>query len=384
MGARRAAYGAHVACVALALSGSAARAEVTAVLADTGVAPTFSFAVWGHPHAQEDGRLPLHGEEVVARIRELGADLLIVTGDAIYNMPGQAKDRARVEAEWDRFEALVEPLDIPYYMVPGNHEVSDPVTRDVFLERFGKRPYYAFSFRGSRFLVLDTVGIDAQTRGPTRCHPERPCDSKQPIFWDYRAIPFDAEQMAFIRSEAASAGDSEHVFVFLHHSELFLKPGSSWWREIHPLFQGGPTRAVFGGDPYEGKYRYVERDGIYYIQSSSRRTRPGAWLRAHPAEAAAQSMQPDNIQLVRVRGPEVAIQTVVVGALTTPGLSQHFWDEVEGGLSTPQRIKRAIERIDSARNLARWLALGAGVCLLAGLGTGLGLAWAWSHTRGRR
>ena len=337
---------------------------------------SFSFVVWGHPR-DGDGEPPVHFKEILQRIRDLGADFVIVTGDCINGMYAKPKDPAVLNGDWDRFETGIKQLGIPFYIAPGNHDVNDPVTRDLFLERFRKPPY-AFTFKGSRFIILDTVGIDRQTRGPTRYQPGRSNT------WYAGAIPFDNYQMNFLREEAAQADAYEHVFLFFHHSEVWLESSSDWWTEVHPLLSGGPTRAVFSGNPWKGKYRYVERDGIYYIESATFPMPSVSGLRRQPERARDSKLnQLDNLQFVRVQGSDYSIQTIVVGALSTPSLSQTYWDQVEEGRSRREKLLVWFnKRFNSYESLILLAVVGGGACLLAGAVLGVGVSRLWR--RGRR
>lgn len=334
----------------------------------------FSFVVWGHPRG-DDGQPPVHFDEIRQRIRELRPDLLIVTGDAINGQYAEPKDPALLRSDWDRFESGLRELGVPYHLAPGNHDVNDPVTRDVFLERFPAAPY-AFTFEGSRFVILDTVGVARQSRGPTRHQPGRPGT------WYAGPVPFDAAQLELIRQEAARSHEFEHMFFFFHHSEIWLEATGDWWTQVHPLLVGGTTRAVFSGNPWQGKYRFLERDGIRYIESAVYPTRGAAYVRELPERDWGYSRELDNLQYVRVRGPEVEIRTIAVGALASRGLSVDYWRRVENGLGRSRRLRRAFDRLfPSFGSLAALAALGGGLCL--GLGVLLGARLARRRPRTR-
>ena len=39
--------------------------------------------------------------------------------------------------QWQSFEELVAPLEMPFFFVPGNHDVTNPVQREIWAGRFG-------------------------------------------------------------------------------------------------------------------------------------------------------------------------------------------------------------------------------------------------------
>ena len=50
---------------------------------------------------------------------------------------------------------FVESLEMPFFYVPGNHDISNEVMADVWQERFG-RAHYSFLYRGVLFVCLNT------------------------------------------------------------------------------------------------------------------------------------------------------------------------------------------------------------------------------------
>ena len=112
---------------------------------------SFSFVVLGHPKVA-DGKPVLHFEEILNRITELKADFVIVTGDVINGMWGKRIDPEVIRGDWDRFDKGVKRLGILVYRLPGNHDVHNFATRDIYLERYPAVPY-SFAYRGSRFIL---------------------------------------------------------------------------------------------------------------------------------------------------------------------------------------------------------------------------------------
>ncbi|MBI5407870.1 MAG: metallophosphoesterase [Nitrospirae bacterium] len=316
---------------------------------------SFSFVVWGHPRGRATGEPPLHFEEILERIAELKADLLIITGDAIQGQWGQKTDPAIITADWEKFDAGVNRLDIPVYRIPGNHDVHNNVTRDVYLSRY-PRPPYAFTLKGSRFILLDTAGIKQQGKDDQAT-------------WDGLSQPFDDEQFGFIKDEIGRQGDYNHIFIFMHNPQPWSEPETFWWKNIHTLLSGGKTRAVFAGSPWYFKYAHMEQDGIHYILSSCLSAPPKEFFRMFPnPDEWAIHKQLDNIQYVRVEGDKYLIRTIAVGALSSGALNWRFWDEVE---NRPPRWAQKVlvqfyKKFYKPEHLALLAAAFGGVCLLLG------------------
>jgi hypothetical protein len=323
----------------------------------------------------------LHFEEILKRVEELQADFLIVTGDVVvgggqrHTLSPEKLDVIR--GDWQRFDAGVSRLEIPVYVTPGNHDIHSVPTRDLYLEHYPKPPY-AFTFQGSRFILLDTVGIDQQS---SRSH------GNEPPWWDGGPQPFDEPQMDFIRSEITRQNEYQHLFMFMHHVTPWRDSSGFWWRDVHPMLRGGRVRAVFSGTPTGHKYLHHTEDGIHYILSCTvgpepvgffRRLLGGRWeaarrragLETDPfavLDIWALQNQLDNIQHVRVEGDEIKIETIVVGAWTSPAASPRFWDEVKQQASHKTFTYRVLSRIGSFRRLLFVAVTFAGVCVMAGI-----------------
>ena len=113
---------------------------------------SFSFMVWGHPKTS-DGKKPLHFEEILATVVDWSPNFLVITGDAINGMWGKQVDPDIIITDWERFDDGVTKLGIPVYRVPGNHDVHNFITRDIYYQRYQKVPF-AITFRDSRFIFF--------------------------------------------------------------------------------------------------------------------------------------------------------------------------------------------------------------------------------------
>ena len=76
----------------------------------------------------------------------------IQVGDTI---EGYTTEPAVLEQMWKEFDGIVGELEVPYYRVPGNHDVGNLVMREEWLRRHGALHYH-FRYQDVLFLVLDT------------------------------------------------------------------------------------------------------------------------------------------------------------------------------------------------------------------------------------
>jgi len=292
---------------------------------------SFSFVVWGHPKVG-DGKPVLHSEEILDRITELKADFVIITGDVINGMWGKRIDPEVIRGDWDRFDKGVKRLGIPVYRLPGNHDVHNFATRDIYLERYPAVPY-SFTYRGSRFILLDTIGINQRTQDG---NPD----------WKPQELPFGDAQLTLIRNEIEQQDKFSHVFFFMHHVKLWRDPSGLWWKDVHPMLIGGKTRVVFSGTLGNPgfKYDHVEQDNIHYIGSCTFVTQSRKFYKSlmEPGSTDVNPWlyQPDNIQFVRVEGDKYTVRTIVVGEWESKNLSSRFWYKVWQPYGRRERLRQ--------------------------------------------
>jgi len=76
----------------------------------------------------------------------------IQLGDTV---EGYTTDPDEAAAMWDEVDAMTARLDVPFLRIPGNHDVSNDVMRQVWLQRNGPLHYH-FRFDDVLFLMVDT------------------------------------------------------------------------------------------------------------------------------------------------------------------------------------------------------------------------------------
>lgn len=91
-------------------------------------------------------------ERAVEITNLLRPDFAIQIGDTI---EGYTRDTGELDRQWKEFDGIIDTLQVPLFRVPGNHDVSNPVMRDLWLARHGALDYH-FRYRDVLFLVVDT------------------------------------------------------------------------------------------------------------------------------------------------------------------------------------------------------------------------------------
>jgi hypothetical protein len=271
----------------------------------------FSFVVLGHIRGDDNGQLNPLFDELLVKVGKRAPDMIFLTGDMIWgDVNVGVPDAAAIKRDWDRLDAALAQLGVPVYRVPGNHDINDPVTRDIYFARYGQLPQ-AITYRGNRFILLNSSWVPEGSESPPVPRPY------------IRGKQLGPEQIGFIRNELSDRHRYDHVFLFVHHMLWWHREEAAWWREVHPLLVAGNVRAVFGGDYGPMKFSHMSRDGIDYFQCSIEGNIGIQMLRGLISSRLL-SQQFDNFLYVRVDSSHVTVDVETVG-------------EISSGKFTPQR-----------------------------------------------
>jgi hypothetical protein len=109
----------------------------------------FSFAMIGDLNSGERAGVV---EVAVEQINLLRPDFILSIGDLV---EGGTEDTVELKKEYDHFDERMSKAKTPIFHLGGNHDLTNPVMRQYWEKRYGKR-YYHFVFKNVLFLVLDT------------------------------------------------------------------------------------------------------------------------------------------------------------------------------------------------------------------------------------
>lgn len=91
-------------------------------------------------------------EQAVKQADGLKPEFLINVGDLV---EGYTADAGELAEEWGAIEKAIDEIRIPFFYVAGNHDLGNQAMLDVWRVKRGE-PYYAFTYKGALFLILDT------------------------------------------------------------------------------------------------------------------------------------------------------------------------------------------------------------------------------------
>ncbi len=175
--------------------------------------------------------------QAVARLNLLQPQFVLSVGDLIEGGNQPAK---KLEAEWEEFDGYVKKLQMPFFYVPGNHDVGHKNADKVWGERYGRRHYH-FVYRNVLFLVLNTDDPPGSGRGH-----------------------LGAEQIAYA-GQALRANRGVRWTIVTMHKPVWTAPQvkKTGWLEVEKALGDRPY-TVFVGHVH--RYQKFARNGRNYYQ----------------------------------------------------------------------------------------------------------------------
>jgi hypothetical protein len=196
------------------------------------------------------GHRPGVFEDAVRKLNLLQPEFVMSVGDLI---EGYSRDEAEIDRMWDEFQSFVANLKMPFFYVPGNHDLSNEMQHRKWAQRFGRK-FYHFVYRDVLFLCLNS-------EDPTR--------------------RISDEQIAYVRKALAENKNVRWTLAFLHQPLWMYDQSehSTGWEQMEALLSAGDRKyTVFAGHLHH-YIKSMRNDRRYVVLGS---TGGGSRLRGIP------------------------------------------------------------------------------------------------------
>lgn len=173
-------------------------------------------------------------ERVWKEIAAAQPAFVVTVGDSI-----EGWNDAGARAEWEALKRVWPPR-IPLYQTPGNHDIWDRFSEDLFVQETGSKSFYSFDFRQAHFIVLDNS----------------------------RTADLAPSQLQFLEDDLKRHRGAAPTMVFFHRPFWLvpLKLGMTGFR-LHQLAREYGVCCVLSGHGHQ--LQAVERDGVLYLEAGS-------------------------------------------------------------------------------------------------------------------
>ena len=178
--------------------------------------------------------------KAITRVNLLRPDFVMSVGDLI---EGYTEDEAQAEKEWKEFLGFTDKLDMKFFFVAGNHDVTNKMLHRVWREKFGP-VWYSFDYKDVHFVCL--------------------C-SEDPNF------RIGDEQLAWLKKDLEKSKDARWTLVFLHKPLWVIRErwigfgmrDTSNWKPVEELLYDR-KHTVFAGHTHF--YAQFNRNGTKFYQ----------------------------------------------------------------------------------------------------------------------
>ena len=188
-------------------------------------------------------------QDAIDRLNLLQPEFVISVGDFI---KGYTDDVDTLNKEWNEFQGIVSKIEMPFFYVPGNHDISNRLGSQVWKERFG-RDYYHFVYKEVLFLCLNTEDIED-------------------LEGDDESPHISEEQRDYALEALAENPDVRWTLVFFHTpiwDERETGGGDhdiGYWLDIERSLKARKHTVIAG---HQHHYSYRERNNADYIVLST-------------------------------------------------------------------------------------------------------------------
>ncbi len=174
--------------------------------------------------------------KAVDKINMLMPEFVMSVGDLI---PGYTQDSLLIDKEWKEFNSIVENLNVPFFYLPGNHDITNKVMQKEWEKRYGKR-YYSFVYKDVLFITLDSN--------------------------DDKDYSITNQQKEFVIETLKENQNVRWTFLFMHHP-VWKYDTQNRFQEIEDVLHNRQY-TVFAG--HEHRYFHNERNNNnYYILATA-------------------------------------------------------------------------------------------------------------------
>lgn len=177
----------------------------------------------------------------VKKLNLLQPEFVMSVGDLI---EGYTTNEERLDREWEEFNGFIDQLQMPFFYVPGNHDITNKVMEDKWKELYG-RTYYSFVYQDVLFMCLNS---EDNYRGSGRG-------------------TIGKEQYDWIKKTLAENQDVKWTMFFLHQPLWAQEAETLMWPEVEKLLVDR-EHTVYAGHRH-AYVQYERNNGKYYILATT-------------------------------------------------------------------------------------------------------------------
>jgi hypothetical protein len=173
-------------------------------------------------------------ESAVVKLNLMQPEFVMSVGDLI---EGYTDKQVEIDSEWVEFNGWAQQLEMPFFYLPGNHDISNATMQRDWENRYGVR-YYSFVYKNVLFICMDTD------------------DKDRPEWYEISDAQAD-----YVIKALDDHPDVRWTFFFMHHP-MWPEESKTFARIEERLAQGGRKYTMFAGHTH--RYMHNLRQGRHY------------------------------------------------------------------------------------------------------------------------
>ena len=175
-------------------------------------------------------------EKGVEKLNLMMPEFVLCVGDLIQ---GYTTDTAVIAKQWDEVNQIISGLKVPFFYLPGNHDITNKVMQKEWEKRYGKR-YYSFNYKNVLYIIMDSNDDD-----------------------DYNLT---REQTDFVLNTLKKNENVRWTFLLMHHPIWTYDTGGRF-QEIQEALKNRKNTVIAG---HEHRYHHAEiNNSNYYILATT-------------------------------------------------------------------------------------------------------------------
>lgn len=249
----------------------------------------------------------------VGQLNRLDPTFVLSVGDLI---DGGTEDTLKLESEWDSFDFRTSKLNMPFFHLGGNHDLTNPTMRKFWKQRFGPR-YYHFVYENVLFLMMDSE--DYEEKRMLEIYHAR-TEALQIINGEIDGVYEDSEYFNMPERKIGGMSNDQYEYYkavlekyprvkwtfVLMHKPLWMREDDKGLEKLETLLQKRPY-TVFNGHFHSFSHR--KRLGNDYTILGT----------TGGSQNATDSMSFDHVTMVRVAKEPIVTHLKMDGILDETG-----------------------------------------------------------------
>jgi hypothetical protein len=204
--------------------------------------------------------------QAVEQLNLMQPEFVLSVGDLI---EGLTEKNEKMIDEWREFQGYVSKLQMPFFYVPGNHDIGNPAMETFWKEKFGRR-YYHFVYRNVLFLILnseDPPGKGGSILDDQKAWIKEVLEQNKGVRWTILSLhrPLwdqkNLDKNGWLDVEKLLAGRSYTVFVgHVHRYKKWVRQGQNYY-QLATTGGGSKMRGLSYGEFDQIVWITMKKDG---------------------------------------------------------------------------------------------------------------------------